>query len=32
MGAKEAQIYLANSATVAASCLEGRIADPRNYL
>ena len=32
MGSKEAQIYLANSATVAASCLEGRIADPRNYL
>jgi 3-isopropylmalate/(R)-2-methylmalate dehydratase large subunit len=32
MGSKEAQIYLANPATVAASCLEGRITDPRKYL
>jgi len=32
MGSKEAQIYLANPATVAASCLEGRISDPRKYL
>jgi len=32
MGSEEAQIYLANPMTVAASCLEGRIADPRKYL
>lgn len=32
MGSKDAQIYLANPATVAASCLEGQITDPRKYL
>lgn len=32
MGSEAAQIYLANPMTVAASCLEGRIADPRKYL
>lgn len=32
MGAYTAEIYLANAATVAASCLAGEIADPRPYL
>jgi 3-isopropylmalate/(R)-2-methylmalate dehydratase large subunit len=32
MGSQEAQVYLASPATVAASALEGRIADPRRYL
>jgi 3-isopropylmalate/(R)-2-methylmalate dehydratase large subunit len=32
MGSREAKIYLANPATVAASALEGRICDPRAYL
>jgi len=32
MGSEEAQIYLANPMTVAASCVEGRITDPRKYL
>jgi 3-isopropylmalate/(R)-2-methylmalate dehydratase large subunit len=32
MGSEEAQIYLANPMTVAASCLEGKITDPRKYL
>ncbi|MFH1087593.1 MAG: aconitase family protein [Chloroflexota bacterium] len=32
MGSREADIYLASPATVAASCIEGRIADPRKYL
>ncbi|MFC1988278.1 aconitase family protein [Chloroflexota bacterium] len=31
-GSDKAEIYLANPATVAASCIEGRIADPRDYL
>jgi len=32
MGHKESQVYLASPATVAASALAGRIADPREYL
>jgi 3-isopropylmalate/(R)-2-methylmalate dehydratase large subunit len=32
MGSDTAEIYLANAAVVAASCIEGRIADPRPYL
>jgi len=32
MGSKEAQIYLASPATVAASAIEGRISDPRRFL
>lgn len=32
MGSAEAEIYLASAAVVAASALEGRIADPRPYL
>jgi 3-isopropylmalate/(R)-2-methylmalate dehydratase large subunit len=32
MGSETAQIYLANPAVVAASCIEGMIADPRPYL
>jgi 3-isopropylmalate/(R)-2-methylmalate dehydratase large subunit len=32
MGSAEAEIYLCSAATVAASALEGRIADPRAYL
>jgi 3-isopropylmalate/(R)-2-methylmalate dehydratase large subunit len=32
MGSGEAEVYLASPATVAATALEGRIADPRKYL
>ncbi|MFH1481353.1 MAG: aconitase family protein [Pseudomonadota bacterium] len=32
LGSTEAEIYLASAATVAASAIEGAIADPRQYL
>ncbi len=32
MGSTEAEVYLGSPATVAASAVEGRIADPRRYL
>jgi len=32
MGSPDSEIYLCNAATVAASAIEGAIADPRNYL
>lgn len=32
MGSRESEIYLASPALVAASALEGKIVDPRNYL
>ncbi|MGI3169008.1 3-isopropylmalate dehydratase large subunit [Pseudooceanicola sp. C21-150M6] len=32
MGSPDSEIYLCNAATVAASALEGKIADPRKYL
>jgi homoaconitate hydratase family protein len=32
MGSEEAEIYLASPATVAASSIEGKIADPRRWL
>jgi 3-isopropylmalate/(R)-2-methylmalate dehydratase large subunit len=32
MGSETAEIYLSNPAVVAASCIEGRIADPRPFL
>lgn len=31
MGSKDASVYLGSAATVAASAIEGRIADPRKY-
>jgi len=32
MGSKESEVYLSSAATVAASAIEGKIADPRKYL
>jgi 3-isopropylmalate/(R)-2-methylmalate dehydratase large subunit len=32
MGSPDSEIYLCNAATVAATAIEGKIADPRNYL
>jgi 3-isopropylmalate/(R)-2-methylmalate dehydratase large subunit len=32
MGSPDSEIYLCNAAVVAASAIEGRIADPRPYL
>jgi len=32
MGSKEAEVYLASPASVAAAAIEGRITDPRKYL
>lgn len=32
MGSRESKVYLASPATVAASAIEGKIADPRRYL
>jgi 3-isopropylmalate/(R)-2-methylmalate dehydratase large subunit len=32
MGSPDSEIYLCNAATVAASAIEGEIADPRKYL
>ena len=32
MGSDEAEIYLGSPATVAASAIEGKIADPRRWL
>ena len=32
MGSPDSEIYLCNAAAVAASAIEGRVADPRAYL
>jgi len=32
MGSPDSKVFLASPATVAASAIEGQIADPRNYL
>lgn len=32
MGSKQSEVFLASAATVAASAIEGRIADPRKYI
>ncbi len=32
MGSPDSEIYLCNAATVAASAIEGALADPRKYL
>ncbi len=32
MGSAESFVYLASPETVAASAIEGRVADPRKYL
>jgi homoaconitase/3-isopropylmalate dehydratase large subunit len=32
MGSRDARIFLGSPATVAASAIEGRLADPRKYL
>lgn len=32
MGSTQSDIYLVSSATVAASAIEGKVADPRNYI
>jgi 3-isopropylmalate/(R)-2-methylmalate dehydratase large subunit len=32
MGDPDAEIYLCSAATLAASAIEGRLADPRKYL
>ena len=32
MGSPDSEIYIGNAASVAAAALDGRIADPRDYL